>query len=71
MKHLSKRPSICDVPGRGVCTPRKPKTIEQSRIIEQRRRRPEPVCVFYREGNRAIPVQPIYEDAPSEDKSES
>ena len=47
------------VPGRGVSTPRKPNDFQVNHSKKSARERSSLV----REGNRAIPVQPIYENA--------
>lgn len=50
------------IPGRSASTPRKP-------VTEQPKRKPcKYVAVLVREGERAIPVQPMYEDLPDNEE---
>lgn len=52
------------VPGRGVSTPRKPSDFQVNRNQKSARERSSLV----REGNRAIPVQPIYENVADDEE---
>lgn len=54
------------VPGRGISTPQKPAPYPSCRRNGSSRER----IPFVREGARAIPVQPIYEDAAGYEEGE-
>lgn len=48
--------------GNGISIPRLPK---ENATVPARKDMPD--CIFHREGNRAIPIQHIYEDDDEED----
>jgi len=56
-------PSIL-IPGRGVSTPRKPVDFQ----VNHSKKSAGAISSLVREGNRAIPVQPMYEDAADDEE---